>query len=159
MKKVVTFILSLCLVLALLIPGLADEVSPEAKDSFTPPTVVPAKGIEDFIGEWQFYWIIRDDGTEMNREQMLADGLVDSRAEVTITESELILYTDFEEHLNSIKHEFIPEDGSLKILNGSDEPPVFRLNDNGMLSCLVPPISSTSSVGMTCYFVRVTPQP
>jgi len=155
MKKMIAFILSLCLVFTLLGACLADEAATESKDPFTPPVPVPAKGIEDFIGEWQFYRIIKEDGTDVSREQLLADGLVDDRAELTISENELTLYTHSSNYTEVFNYEFVPEDGTLKLLNGSEQPPVFILNDNGMLSCFVQ--SDTSFTSLSCYFIRVTP--
>ena len=152
MKKIVVFVLSLCLVLALLTASLANEVPPEAKKTFTPPAVVPAKEFEDFIGEWLFYVSISESGKETSREQMLVDGLIDEHVELTITESEILLYTASTGKTESVEYEFLPEDGSLQILNVMHEPPVFRLADNGMLSLDVPAVSDIE--GLTAYFTR-----
>ena len=87
---------------------------------------------------------------------MLAEGLVDGHAEFMITEDEVILYAASLDGAGSVKHEFIPDDGSLKILNGSDELPVLRLTDNGMLLLFVPGYN-LSSGDTTAYLTRVEP--
>ena len=52
MKRAIAFILSLMMVLSVLATGLAGEVSAAEDLAFTLPEIIPAKGIEDFIGEW-----------------------------------------------------------------------------------------------------------
>ena len=56
----------------------------------------------------------------------------------------------------SVKYEFIPDDGSLKILNGAEEPPVLRLTDNGMLMFSMPAYGFPSG-STTAYLVRGEP--
>lgn len=130
----------------------ADE-SPAADEGGSVATeAVPANGIGDFLGEWQYVRIVNADGTEMNREDLLAGGLVDDHAEFTVTEDEIILYTASLGNMGSVKYEFIPEDGTLKILNGDDESPVLRLDENGMLVFFMP--SGVSSGGTTAYLTR-----
>ena len=155
MRKAIAIILSLSLVLSILAVSLANEVSPAVKDEFIIPNAVPAKGIEDFFGEWYFVFVLDEDGTEMTREQMLADGIVDDQAEITITETEIILYSVSLGDPMLMKYTFNPEDGSLSILNGGDELPVLRLNDNGMLSVFVPAYNCSHS--STAYLVRQKP--
>lgn len=155
MKKVVTFILALSLVFSVLAVSLADEVSPEAKEEFTIPSAVPAKEKKDFFGEWCFFLVLDEDGTETTREQMLADGIADDHAEITITETEIILYSVSLGDPMPMKYTFNPEDGSLTLLNGGDEPPVLRLNDNGMLSVFIP--GNDSFCASTAYCIRKEP--
>ena len=50
MKKIIVCMLSLFLVLSVLAVGLASEAAAGDEVEFVVPKVVPAKGIEDFIG-------------------------------------------------------------------------------------------------------------
>ena len=47
--------------------------SPDNENTFTVPNVIPAKGIEEFIGEWHYFRFVKEDGTEISREEMLAE--------------------------------------------------------------------------------------
>ena len=132
-----------------------DAVDAAEEGGFAAPDIIPAEGIGDFIGEWQYYRITDADGSEMSREEMLADGLVDDHAEMIITEDELRLYTASMGDAGSVKYAFIPEDGSLEILNESDDHPVLYLTDNGMLFFFMP--SGPSFGDMTAYLVRREP--
>ena len=125
------------------------------EEDFTVPGAVPAADAGDFAGEWHYFRIVNEDGTEMNRDEMEAEGIVDDRAEIVITESEIKLYTASLGDAGSVKFEFVPEDGSLKILNDSEEPPVLRLTDNGMLMLFMP--SGGSSGSTTAYLIRNEP--
>lgn len=122
----------------------ADEPVSDDEDVFTVPNIIPAKGIEDFIGKWNYFRIVNEDGTEMSREEMLAEGLVDDQAEIIITKDEIQLYAASLDGSESVKYEFAPDDGSLRILNGSDDLPVLHLTDNGMLLIFIPAYNSSS---------------
>ena len=95
------------------------------------------------------------DGTEMSREEMLAEGLVDDHAEITVTEDEIKIYSISMGNVGSVKYEFNPDDGSLTILNGADLLPVLRLTDNGMLVLFVP--ASVASSGDTIAYLTREP--
>ena len=134
MKRAIAFILSLMMVLSVLATGLAGEVSAAEDLAFTLPEIIPAKGIEDFIGEWVFYLVAAKDGRTMTREEMLATEQVDDKANVTISEDTLILYAPSSGELAPVKVEFNAENGSLKVINEEDDSTVvFYLTDNGML--------------------------
>ena len=133
-------------------PADVGEAAAPAGDGFAAPKIIPAGGIEDFIGEWQYVRIENADGSAMDREEMLADGIVDDRPEITVTEDEIILYSVAEGEIGSVRYEFVPGDGTLEILNDSDDPPVLCLADNGMLVVFVS--SNLSSGDMTAYLVR-----
>ena len=120
------------------------------------PNIIPAKGIEDFLGEWHYFRIVNEDGSEMNRQEMLAEGIIDDHAEIIITEDEITLYSRSLEGSESVKVEFNPEDGSLKIMNGGDPLPVLHLADNGMLVIFVPAYNTTSG-DTTAYLTREVP--
>ncbi len=136
---------------------LVDESVSVDKDTFTVPNIISAKGIEDFIGEWHYFRIVNEDGSEMNREEMLAEGLAyDDRAEVIITKDDIILYAASLDDSASVKYEFVPDDGSLRILNGSDEFPVMHRADNGMLIIFIPGYN-LSSGSTTAYLTRRVP--
>ena len=126
------------------------------EDVFTVPNIIPAKGIEDFIGEWHYLMVVNEDGTEMSREELLAEGIIDDHAEVIITKDEIQLFAPSLDGSASLKIEFDPEDGSLKILNGSDELPVLRLTDNGLLLIFVPAYGLTSGDSVA-YLTREEP--
>ena len=132
------------------------DMETEGESSFTVPNSIPAKGIEDFIGEWHYFRIVNEDGSEMSREEMLAEGLIYDYAEIIITKDEIQLFAPSLNDSASIEVEFDPEDGSLKILNGSEELPVLRLADNGMLILFVPAYN-TSSGDTTAYLTRWKP--
>lgn len=137
-------------------PADPEEEAPSAAaDEFTAPAVVPAKEAGEFLGEWQFYRITNGDGRTVDREEMLANGYADDRAEMTITEDGIHLYTAALGEIGSVKYEFVPEDGTLRILNESDELPVLYLTDNGML-CFIEP-DYISSGEMTAYLIRKEP--
>ena len=134
MKRAIAFILSLMMVLSVLATGLAGEVSAAEDLAFTLPEIIPAKGIEDFIGEWVFYLVAAKDGRTMTREEMLATEQVDDKANVTISEDTLIIYAPSTGELAPVKVEFNAENGSLKAINEeADSTTVFYLTDNGML--------------------------
>ena len=134
MKRAIAFILSLMMVLSVLATGLAGEVSAAEDLAFTLPEIIPAKGIEDFIGEWVFYLVAAKDGRTMTREEMLATEQVDDKANVTISEDTLIIYAPSTGELAPVKVEFNAENGSLKAINEeADSTVVFYLTDNGML--------------------------
>ncbi|QUC66128.1 hypothetical protein [Aristaeella hokkaidonensis] len=134
MKRAIAFILSLMMVLSVLATGLAGEVSAAEDLAFTLPEIIPAKGIEDFIGEWVFYLVAAKDGRTMTREEMLATEQVDDKANVTISEDTLIIYAPSTGELAPVKVEFNAENGSLKAINEeADSTTVIYLTDNGML--------------------------
>ncbi len=134
MKRAIAFILSLMMVLSVLATGLAGEVSAAEDLAFTLPEIIPAKGIEDFIGEWVFYLVAAKDGRTMTREEMLATEQVDDKANVTISEDALIIYAPSTGELEPVKVEFNAENGSLKVINEEAESTtVVYLTDNGML--------------------------
>ena len=87
---------------------------------------------------------------------MLAEGFVDDHAEIIISEDEIKLYTASLGDAGSVKYEFVPDDGSLRILNGSDELPVLRLADNGMLLLFIPSYNLPSGNTMS-YLTREKP--
>lgn len=132
------------------------DMESDSENTFTAPNVIPAKGIEDFLGEWHYFRFVKEDGTEISREEMLAEGLVDDHAEITVTEDEIKLYSNSLGNVGTVKYEFNPDDGSLTIQNGTDLLPVLRLTDNGMLVLFVP-ASVTSSEGTTAYLTRWEP--
>ena len=139
MKRTIAFILSLMTVLSVLATGLALEVTAADEMEFVVPNIIPAKGIEDYLGEWMFYLIIEPDGRKYTPENMQADGEVDDRANVTITEDALLLYTPSAGEIDPLKHEFIAEDGSLKVINEQiGDTAIFFLTDNGMLMFFSP---------------------
>ncbi len=93
----------------------------------------------------------------MSREEMLAQGIIlGDRAEVIITKDEIQLYALSLSDSTSIGYEFVPDDGSLKILNGGEELSVLRLTDNGMLMIFVPAYG-TSSGDSVAYLTRREP--
>ncbi len=120
------------------------------------PNIIPAKGIEDFLGEWHYFRIVNEDGSEMNRQEMLAEGIIGDHAEFIITKDEIKLYAASLNDSATIGYEFVPDDGSLRILNGGDELPVLRLADNGMLVMFVPAYNTTSG-DTTAYLTREVP--
>ena len=132
-----------------------DGEAAAAGDEFIAPDIVPAKGIGDFIGEWQCFRIVNGDGSVMDREQMLAEGIADDRAELVITEDGISLYSASAGEVGSVKYEFIPGNGMLKILNESDDPPVLFLNVDGTLTLFMS--SDLSSGDVTAYLVRRLP--
>ena len=134
----------------------ADEPASLSEAAFIVPNVIPAKSIEDFLGEWHYFRVVNEDGSEVNREEILAEGIADDHAEFIITEDEIELYAASLDGSKSVKYEFVPDDGSLRILNGSDELPVLHLADNGMLILFVPAYG-LSSGSTTAYLVRVEP--
>ena len=139
MKRITAFMLCLFLVLSVLAVGLAGEAEGTAEDGFVAPKIVPAKGVEDFIGEWMLYLAFKPDGTEYTREDMLANGDVDDQASLTITEDKVLIYTPYTGENEPMKHEFIAEDGSLKVINEKTEDTVILfLTDNDMLVLFVP---------------------
>ncbi len=160
MKKTIIILLAAMLMISSV--SLAEDPSslPDAdllvldKDTFIVPNIITAKGIGDFIGEWHYVRIVNEDGSEMNREEMRAEGLVyDDRAEVIITKDEIKLYAESLNDSASVKYEFVPDDGSLRILNGSDELPVVHLADNGMLIIFIPGYnlsSGSTTAYLTC---------
>lgn len=134
MKRTIAFILSLMMALSVLATGLAGEAAAGDEAEFVVPKVIPAKGIEDFIGEWVFYLIAAKDGRTMTREEMLATEQVDDKANVTISEDALIIYAPSTGELEPVKVEFNAENGSLKVINEEDDSTVvLYLTDNGML--------------------------
>ena len=157
MKKIVAYLLCLMMVLSVLAVGLASEAVGTDEVEFVVPKVVPAKGIEDFIGKWFICKVVYEDGKIISREEMieedgLQDGSQDGEADMAIFEDRISLFDmDEEEGEPVIKPVFVPEDGTLKIVNGSDETPVLRMNDNGMLSCFV---QISEEEQYTVYFVR-----
>ena len=153
MKRTIAFILSLMVAFSVLAVGLADEVSAAEDVEFVVPKVVPAKGMEDFTGEWFICRVVCEDGKVIGREEMIAeDNLSDSGVDITITEDRILLFDMNEDDGDPIiKPEYVPEDGTLKLMNGRDEPPVLRMNDNGMLSCFV---QLSEEVQYTVYFAR-----
>ena len=132
-----------------------EDTSSGTENGFIAPGIVPAKGIEDFIGEWQYYRIINEDGSAISRDNLLADGLADDHAEYIITEDEVMLYAASLGDVGSVTYKFNPEDGSLVFQNGSYDPPVMRLTDNGMLYIYIP--TGSSSGGIAAYLVRKQP--
>jgi hypothetical protein len=130
--------------------------APLSGDAFIVPNVIPAEGIEDFLGEWHYFRIVNEDGSEKSREEMLAEGILDDHAEIIITEDEIKLYTASLGDAGSVKYEYIPADGSLKILNGDDNPPVLHLADNGMLLFFTPAYAFPSG-NSTVYLSRREP--
>ena len=153
MKRTLAFILSLMMALSVLAVGLAEEAAAGDEAEFVVPKVVPAKGMEDFTGEWFICRVVCEDGKVIGREEMIAeDNLPDSGVDITITEDRILLFDmDEDDGDPIIKPEYVPEDGTLKLVNGRDEPPVFRMNDNGMLSCFV---QLSEEVQYTVYFAR-----
>ena len=135
--------------------GPADTAPAAAGHGFTVPGIVPANEIGDFFGEWQYCWIMNEDGSEMSREDMMADGIVDDRPEIVITEDGVSMYAASLGDVATVKYEFNPEDGTLRILNDSDKLPVFCLTDNGMLCLFIP--SDLSSGDTTAYLTRKQP--
>ena len=83
-------------------------------------------------------------------------GILYDRAEIIITEDDIILYAASLDDSASVKYEFIPDDGSLRILNGSDELPVLHLADNGMLIMFIPAYNLPSG-NTTAYLTRRVP--
>ena len=134
----------------------ADEPASLSEAAFIVPNVIPAKSIEDFLGEWHYFRVVNEDGSEVNREEILAEGIADDHAEFIITEDEIELYAASLDGSKSVKYEFVPDDGSLRILNGSDELPVLHLADNGMLILFVPAYG-LSSGSTAAYLVRGEP--
>ena len=132
-----------------------DGEAAAAGHEFIAPDIVPAKGIGDFIGEWQCFRIVNGDGSVMDREQMLAEGIADDRAEIVITEDGISLYSASAGEVGSVKYEFIPENGMLEILNESDDLPVLFLNVDGTLTLFMS--SDLSSGDLTAYLVRRLP--
>ena len=130
--------------------------APLSGDAFIVPNVIPAEGIEDFLGEWHYFRIVNEDGSEKSREEMLAEEILDDHAEIIITEDEIKLYTASLGDAGSVKYEYIPADGSLKILNGDDNPPVLHLADNGMLLFFTPAYAFPSG-NSTVYLSRREP--
>ena len=153
MKRMIAFILSLVMMLSVLAVGLAREVAAGDEVEFVVPKVVAAKGIEDFVGQWFISHVVYEDGKVLSREEMIAeDDLVDSDVDITITEDSVLLFDmDEEDGDPIITPEYVPEDGTLKISNGSDEQPVLKMNDNGMLSCIV---RLSKEEQYTVYFTR-----
>ena len=98
-----------------------------------------------------------EDGKVISREEMieedgLQDSSQDSEADMAIFEDRISLFDMGEDEGEPvIKPVFVPEDGTLKIVNGSDETPVLQMNDNGMLSCFV---RISEEEQYTVYFVR-----
>ena len=134
MKRTIAFILSLMMVLSVMAVGLAGEAVAVDEAEFVVPKVVPAKGMEDFTGEWGIYLIIFPDGAEYTREDMLADGLINDRPTLIIKEDSVFIYGSFSGEIWPVKHEFVPENGSLKIIGEDAEDIVtLFLTDNGML--------------------------
>ena len=153
MKKRTAFMLAPVMVLSVLAVGLAGEVAAGDEVEFVVPKVVAAKGIEDFVGQWFISHVVYEDGKVLSREEMIAeDDLVDTDVDITITEDSVLLF-DMEEDDGEalITPEYVPEDGTLKISNGSDEQPVLKMNDNGMLSCFV---RVSEEEQYTVYFTR-----
>ena len=139
MKKLTAFMLCLFLVLSVLAVGLAGEVTAAEEEEFIVPKVVPAKGIEDFVGEWMFYMIIQPDGTKITQEMMLASGDLDDHANLIISEKEALLYAPSADEMKPVKLEFVAEDGSLKLIDEeTDSAAFFFLTDNGMLVYFAP---------------------
>ena len=134
MKKAAAWMLCLFLVLSVLAVSLAGEAVTAGEEEFIVPNIIPAKGIEDFIGEWVFYLVAAKDGRTMTREEMPATEQVDDKANVTISEDALIVYAPSSGELAPVKVEFNAENGSLKAINEEDDSTVvFYLTDNGML--------------------------
>lgn len=152
MKKATALILCLFLTLSVLAVSFASEAVTMAGGEFIVPNIIPAKGIEDFIGEWVFYLIKGPNGIEMDREEMLEKGDVDERANITITEDTLLLYAPSTGELEPVKHEFNAEDGSLKVINEEAENTiVLFLTDNGMLVFFEPDVDNREA---TMYLSR-----
>ncbi|MBR5959808.1 MAG: hypothetical protein IKZ98_02340 [Clostridia bacterium] len=152
MKKITAFMLCLFLVLSVLATSLAGEVTAAEEEEFIVPKVVPAKGIEDFVGEWMFYLIIQPDGTKLTQEMMLASGDLDDHANLVITENEALLYAPSADETKPVKLEFVAEDGSLKLIDEeTDSAAFFFLTDNGMLVFFEPNVDNREA---TMYLSR-----
>ena len=140
MKKFTAFMLCLFLVLSVLAVSLAEGAETAAVEEFVAPNIVPAKGIEEFIGEWVFDRIMLPDGIVHTREDVMAEAAEDGEDEdvvditITISEKDVSFHAHVAGDLGPYQYEFIPESGSLKV-NVEDQGLVVTLclTDNGML--------------------------
>lgn len=149
MKKVTAWMLCLFLVFSVLAVGLAGEAEVVDEEEFIVPNIVPAKGMEDFIGEWNFCWMVYEDGA-VNR---LPEAQPDDPANMIISGDEVLLYAAGDS-LGSVKPEFIPEDGSLRMIREDGTTTTsLHLTDNGMIAFTIPASSSVPD-GYTIYMIQ-----
>ena len=131
MTKLIAIILVLLLFFTAMPAGRPGKAAAMGE---TVPNIVTAKGIGDFIGEWEIYLITHPDGAEYTREEMLADGLINDRPTLIIKEDAAFVYGSFSGKTWPVKHEFVPENGSLKIIGeDAEELVTLFLTDNRML--------------------------
>ena len=149
MKKATAWMLCLFLVFSVLAVGLAGEAEVAGEEEFIVPNIVPAKEIEDFIGEWDFCWMVYEDGA-VNR---LPEAQPDDPANMIISEDKVLLYAAGDS-LGSVKPEFIPEDGSMRMIREDGTATTsLHLTDNGMIAFTIPASSSVPD-GYTIYMIQ-----
>lgn len=136
MKKVVLILLSLFLLLNC--QAAVAETPPAGDDLFTVPNIIPAESAGDFTGEWSVYCLVSSDGSvtylqsdSFTMKQQLA--LTAVLPIFCFSKTEATVKTLVPDEEKPITTEFIPEDGTLKVLTETGEVILF-LNDNGMLS-------------------------
>ena len=149
MKKAAAWMLCLFLVFSVLAVGLAGEAEVAGEEEFIVPNIIPAKGIEDFVGEWNFCWVVYEDGA-VNR---LPEAQPDDPANMIISEDEVLLYAAGDS-IGSVKPEFIPEDGSLRMIREDGTTTTsLHLTDNGMIAFTIPASFSVPD-GYTIYMIQ-----
>ena len=149
MKKAAAWMLCLFLALSVLAVSLAGEAEVAGEEDFAVPNIVPAKGIEDFVGEWNFCWVVYEDGA-VNR---LPEAQPDDPANMIISEDKVLLYAAGDS-IGSVKPEFIPEDGSLRMIREDGTTTTsLHLTDNGMIAFTIP-ASFSMPDGYTIYMIQ-----
>ena len=149
MKKATAWMLCLFLVFSVLAVGLAGEAEVAGEEDFAVPSIVPAKGIEDFIGEWNFCWVVYEDGA-VNR---LPVAQPEDPANMIISGEEVLLYAAGDS-IGSVKPEFIPEDGSMRMIREDGTTTTsLHLTDNGMIAFTIPASFSVPD-GYTIYMIQ-----
>ena len=124
MKKAAAWMLCLFLVFSVLAVGLAGEAEVAGEEELIVPNIVPAKGIEDFIGEWNFCWVVYEDGA-VNK---LPEAQPEDPANMIISEDKVLLYAAGDS-IGSVKPEFIPEDGSMRMIREDGTKTNFKLSE------------------------------
>ena len=149
MKKAVAWMLCLFLVLSVLAVSLAGEAVTAGEEEFIVPNIVPAKGIEDFVGEWNYCWMVYEDGA-VNK---LPEAQPEDPANMIISEDKALLYAAGAS-LGSVTPEFIPEAGSLRMIREDGTTTTsLHLTDNGMIAFTIPASFSVPD-GYTIYMIQ-----
>lgn len=134
MKKTLSVILSLFLIFS----GLtASALGMTAIEDFTAPQIVPAKGIEDYYGQWELYGTLSTTAT--GAEQMIPydknDPLLSLLSmDLDISEEHCFINVTGNKQSAECDYEFNPDDGSLVTKHDGEVFYVFNLHDNGMIS-------------------------